>query len=235
MTKKAAPKKAASKPSTKGPKSASVRTKTKALSPLIAQTIENAIAGHKQTGMDALEAIAQNRRSIAESFFDIANDLTVLRRKEVYAAMGHEKFDAVIPLTGFSRTTVFALLKLPQYYTRRTAVALGSEKSNALIRLVNATPEEDDAETLARQDAIIAGKRISEMTAEEIDQAARDALPIEKKKKLPGEKEAHTTRVLVQKQLAMLGADVRVKRVKGKWMAIVEMPVERALKLTAKR
>ncbi len=223
-------KKAAAKPATKS----TAKPKTKALSPLIAQTIENAIAAHKQTGMDALETIAQNRRSIAESFFDIANDLTILRRKEVYSAMGYESFDAVIPLTGFSRTTAFALLKLPQYFTRRTAIALGSEKSNALIRLVNATPEEDDAETLARQDAIIAGKRISEMTAEEIDQAARDALPVEKKK-LPGEKEAHSARVSVQKQLASLSADVRVKRVKGKWMAIVEMPVERALKLTAKR
>ena len=114
-------------------------------------------------------------------------------------------------------------------------MTLGSEKSNALIRLVNATPEEDDAETLARQDAVIAGKRISEMTAEEIDQAARDALPVERRKKLPGEKEAHSTRLAVQKQLASLSADVRVKRVKGKWIAIVEMPVERALKLTAKR
>ena len=222
------------KPATIITKSAT-KPKTKALSPLIAQTIENAISGHKQTGMDALDAIAQNRRSIAESFFDIASDLTILRRKEVYAAMGYESFDAVIPLTGFSRTTAFALLKLPQYFTRRTAVTLGSEKSNALIRLVNATPEEDDAETLARQDAVIAGKRISEMTAEEIDQAARDALPVERRKKLPGEKEAHSTRLAVQKQLASLSADVRVKRVKGKWIAIVEMPVERALKLTATR
>jgi hypothetical protein len=228
------PKNAAAKPATSAAK-APAKLKTKALSPLIAQTIENAIAAHKQTGLDALDAIAQNRRSIAESFFDIASDLTVLRRKEVYSAMGHESFDAVIPLTGFSRTTVFALLKLPQYFTRRTAVTLGSEKSNALIRLVNATPEEDDAETLARQDAVIAGKRISEMTAEEIDQAARDALPVEKRKKLPGEKEAQSARVSVQKQLASLSADVRVKRVKGKWIAVVEMPVERALKLTAKR
>ena len=73
------------------------------------------------------------------------------------------------------------------------------------------------------------------MTAEEIDQAARAALPVEKKRKMPGEKEAHSTRLAVQKTLASLQADVRVKRVKGKWIAVVEMPVEAALKLAAKR
>ena len=208
--------------------------KTKRLSPLIVRTVENAIAAHKQTGSDALEAIAQSQRSIAESFFDIAGHLTILRRKEIYSAMGYASFDEVIPLTGFSRTTAFLLLKLPQHYTRRTAALLGSEKSHALIRFVQATEEDDDAESLARQDANIAGKPISEMTAEEIDQAARAALPVEKKK-MPGEKEAHSTRLAVQKTLASLQADVRVKRVKGKWIAVVEMPVEAALKLAAKR
>ena len=208
--------------------------KTKRLSPLIVRTVENAIAAHKQTGSDALEAIAQSQRSIAESFFDIAGHLTILRRKEIYSAMGYASFDEVIPLTGFSRTTAFLLLKLPQHYTRRTATLLGSEKSHALIRFVQATEEDDDAESLARQDANIAGKPISEMTAEEIDQAARAALPVEKKK-MPGEKEAHSTRLAVQKTLASLQADVRVKRVKGKWIAVVEMPVEAALKLAAKR
>ena len=216
MTKKAAAKPKTTK--TSKPKTA-IEPKSKALSPLIARTVENAIAAHRQTGSDALESIAQNRRNIAESFFDIASDLAILRRVEVYAAMGNASFDEVIPLTGFSRTTAFALLKLPQHFTRHTAIALGPEKSNALIRFVQATEEDDDAETLARQDAHIAGKPISELTAEELEQAAREALPVEKKKKLPGEKEAHSTRHAVQKTLASLKADVRVKRVKGKWIS----------------
>jgi hypothetical protein len=214
---------------------APIKPKSKALSPLIARTVENAIAAHKQAGADALASIELNRRNIAESFFDIATDLAVLRRVEVYSAMGHASFDEVIPLTGFARTTAFALLKLPQHFTRHTAIALGPEKSTALIRFVQSTEEDDDAETLARQDASIAGKPISALTSQEIEQAARDALPVEKKKKLPGEKEAHSTRHAVQKTLASLKAGVRVKRVKGKWIAVVEMPVEAALKLTAKR
>lgn len=235
MTKKAskqAPaKKTAAKRKPVAKKAPAKKVETSALSPLIARTVENALKRHKQSGEDALRSIALNQRTVSDAFYDIAISLNVLRQKEVYVALGYESFDALIPSTGLSRSLCFQLVQLPEHFTRDTAVSLGPDRSRALIRYVSATPEEDDAETLAREDAVIAGKPLSELTVDEIDQAARDATPPEKQKARPGEKEAHEVRRAVQKKLEKLKANVQVKRSKGAWVAVVTMPVESALKL----
>jgi hypothetical protein len=201
------------------------------LSPLIVRTIASAQKRNKQQGEDALRSIELNRRTIADAFYDIAISLNVLRKQEVYVALGCESFEELIPRTGLSRTICFQLLQLPQHLTRDTAISLGPEKSNSLIFYVKSTPEDDDAETLAREDALIGGKPISKCSAEDINEAARAAIPPEKRKAQPGEKEAHAARRAVETKLKKLGAGVEVKRVKGAWMAVVTMPIESALKL----
>jgi hypothetical protein len=233
MTKKASKKAPAKKTAAKKvvAKKAPAKKVETALSPLIALTVENALKRHKQAGQDALRSIALNQRTVSDAFYDIAISLNVLRQKEVYVALGYESFDAVIPSTGLSRSLCFQLVQLPEHFSRDTAISLGPDRSRALIRYVNATPEEDDAETLAREDAVIAGKPLSELTVDEIDQAAREATPPEKQKTRPGEKEAHEVRRAVQKKLEKLKANVQVKRSKGAWVAVVTMPVESALKL----
>lgn len=212
-------------------KASSKKVENSALSPLIARTVQNALKRHKQSGEDALRSIDLNRRTVADAFYDIALSLNVLRQKEVYVALGYQSFDALIPSTGLSRSLCFQLIPVPEHFTRDTAISLGTDRSRALIRYVNATPEEDDAETLAREDAVIAGKPLSQLTVDEIDQAARDATPPEKQRVRPGEKEAHEVRRAVQKKLEKLKANVKVKRSKGAWVAVVTMPVESALKL----
>jgi len=222
--------KAAKKTSAKNTTTKSALVKA-GVSPLIARTVETAKRRHRQQGEDALRSIEVNRHTIADAFYDIAISLNMLRKQEVYVALGCESFDALIPRTGLSRTVCFKLLQLPQYFTRDTAVILGPEKSSSLIFYVKSTPEEDDAETLAREDALIAGKPISQCSVDEITQAARDAIPEEARKKHPGEKEAHVARRTVETKLKKLGAGVEVKRVKGEWMAVVTMKMESALKL----
>lgn len=233
MTKKAkaAPKKVSAKKAAPQKESSKKTAIAKALSPLIARTVESALKKHKQAGEDALRSIELNKRTVADAFYDIAISLNVLREQAVYVALGCETFDEVIPRTGLSRSLVFQLIQLPEHFTRDTAVMLGPDRSRALIRYANATPEDDDAETLAREDAIIAGKPLSQLTVDEIDQAARDATPPEKKKLQKGEKEAHDARRTVQQKLGKLKAKVQVKRSKGAWVAVVTMPVESALKL----
>jgi hypothetical protein len=233
MTKKASKKAPAKKTAAKKvvAKKAPAKKVETALSPLIALTVENALKRHKQAGQDALRSIALNQRTVSDAFYDIAISLNVLRKQEVYVALGCESFEELIPRTGLSRTICFQLLQLPQHLTRDTAISLGPEKSNSLIFYVKSTPEDDDAETLAREDALIGGKPISKCSAEDINEAARAAIPPEKRKAQPGEKEAHAARRAVETKLKKLGAGVEVKRVKGAWMAVVTMPIESALKL----
>ena len=195
---------------------------------LIQRTVANAIAAHKTRGEEALSTITRNRQQIADSFFDIGLELAVLRRVEVWSAMGHASFDEVIPSTGLSRSTAFSLLSITARFTRSTAIVLGPERSRSLIRYTDATAEEDDPETLAREDAEINGTPISQLTAEQIEQAARDARPVSRGPKREGEKEARAVVQALHKRITKAGGEAELKRVKGAWVAVVTVPIEKA-------
>lgn len=216
---------------TKPKPSRATKAATKPTSALIQRTVANAIAANKTRGEEALSTIARNRQQIADSFFDIGLELAVLRRVEVWSAMGHASFDEVIPSTGLSRSTAFSLLSITSRFTRGTAVRLGPERSRSLIRYTDATAEEDDPETLAREDAEINGTPISKLTAEQIEQAARDARPVSRGPKREGEKEARAVVQSLKKRIAKSGGEAELKRVKGAWVAIVTVPIEKAATL----
>ena len=204
-------------------------TKAKAAAPtgLIARTAANALVTHQSRGNEALATIARNRAQIADSFFDIALELTVLRRPEIYGALGFAGFEEVIPTTGLSRATAYELLRLSERYTRGTVITLGPERGTALIRYVDATLADDDAETLAREDAEIDGTPISKLSAEQIEQAARDARAPSKTPRREGEGEAKKAVAGLKKRIAKSGAEVSLKRVKGAWVAVMVVPIEK--------
>lgn len=198
---------------------------------LIARTVASALASHRTRGEEALRTIERNRAQIADSFFDIAVELGVLRRREIYSALGHATFDEAIPKTGLSRSSAYSLLRLAERYTRNTAVVLGPEKGTALLRFVDALPTPKDAETMAREDARIAGKPISKLSAGEIEQAAREVRPASKARRREGEDNARKLVSGVEKRIARSGGEVALKRVKGVWLAVVTLPVDKVASL----
>lgn len=155
---------------------------------MLVRSAAMAVSRNRQKGEDALALIARRLSAIAEAFYDIALALTVLRRKEVYSALGAVSFDALIEeRTPISKSVAFELLKIPAHLSREVAVALGRDKSVALVRLVEATPEEDSAETLARTDAKIAGTPISKVSAIALHERASRV----RKKRMAGKPTRH--------------------------------------------
>lgn len=213
--------------------------KKKSAPSVLARSAAIAVAANRTKGEDALALIRRRVAQIAESFYDIALALHVLKRKEVYAALGAPSFDAlVVARMPISRTLAFELLKIPTHLSREAAVQLGREKAVALIRHVEHTPEDDSAEALVRGDAKVAGKPLSRQTAAAIEEEVT-ALRRKSGKTAatrPGEAEADAIAGTLEKNLELVtDADVRVVPVRRKdgWWLRLDVPVALGAKLRA--
>ena len=216
-------------------------SKTKhAATSLIARTAASAVARNRRLGEDALRLIDRKHALIAESFYDIALSLQVLSRKEVYAALGVSSFAELVETkTSISRSLAFELLKLPQHYSREAAVALGRDKASALIAYVDATPAADAAETLAREDAVVAGAHVSALSAKAIEEEARKVRPRAKKKASPAEEQAlsaaHALEARIERAAKKSDVLAMAVKKKGGWWVRVEVPAALASRLEVGR
>jgi len=178
----------------------------------LAKPADRALAANRRQGEDALALIGRRIVAIAESFFDIGEALTILARKEIYSALGHRSFEDLLDKRDLmSRATAAELIRISGRYSRETAVALGREKANALLRFVDASKELDVAEQLARADAKLrgAGGPVSEVTAAAIEQAARalrDARATTRTARSPEERAAVAAARSLQATLRKAGA-----------------------------
>ena len=219
--KKAAPTKA---PATKAP-----ATKAGKLS-LIAATVANAREANARKGRDCLHTIQSKLAQIEECFYEVGEALLHLRAPAVWGARGATSFDTVLSkLPQLSRATCFRLIRIVEHYTETTAIALTSGKADALITYVEATPEADDAETLAREDALIAGLPISKQTAVAILVAAAQVRPASKSKKRPGEAEARARVTKFERALEGATQDavnMRLVHRKGAFRVVMDVPIE---------
>ncbi|UJR85651.1 hypothetical protein [Sandaracinus amylolyticus] len=222
-------KKAATKKTVTAPKKKA--TSKKDLS-LIARTARAAVQRNKQKGDDALALIGRKVEQIAEAFYDIALALQILQRKEIYSALGASSFaELVESRTSLSRSTAFELVRIPEHLSREMAVKLGSERARSVIQLVDATTADDQAETLARTDASIEGKPLSQHTARSIEEAARDARVRGTKKRpsRPGEDEARAAAARIEAKLEKASKKeltiVPTRRADGWWVRL-ELPAE---------
>jgi hypothetical protein len=197
---------------------------------LAARTAALAQTRNASKGADALALVERRLQTIAESFYDIAIALQTLNRKDVYSSLGCSSFvELVETRTGISRALAFELLKIPGHFSREAAVALGREKAVALIRYVDATPEVDDAERLAREDAFVGGKAVSSQSAAAIELAASKTRKRKRgRKKIEGEDEAATAAVELERALeSRSSADVHVVTLRRRdgWWIKIETPV----------
>jgi len=238
-TKKAPAKKAPAKkaPAKKVP-AKKAPTKAGKLS-LIAATVANAHAANATKGRDYLYTIESKLTQIEECFYEVGEALVGLRAPAVWGALGAESFEALIAtLPRLSLTSTFRLMRIASHYSETTAIKLTSGKADALITYVEATPEADDAETLARADAVIAGLPISKQTAEAIRAAAADVRPASKRKKRPGEAEARARRTTLERALGAAtkeAVDVRLVHRKGAFRLLMDVPAELADRIALKK
>ena len=233
-TKKAPAKKA---PAKKVPV-AKAATKAGKLS-LIAATVANAREANARKGRDYLHTIESKLTQIEECFYEVGQALVGLRAPAVWGALGAESFEALVAtLPKISLASCFRLMRIAEHYTETTAIALTSGKADALITYVEATPEPDNAETLAREDAVIAGLPISKQTALAIRKAAADVRPPAKAKKRPGEAEAKARATRLERALEGATKDavnLRLVHRKGAFRIVVDLPLELADRISVKK
>ena len=132
----------------------------------------------------------------------------------------------------------YRLLRIVDHYEESTALALTQTKALALLTYVDATPEADDAEALARADAEVGGLPISKQSVRGILEAASEVRPVAKKRKRPGEDEAKARGTKLERALEALAKEavsVRVVHRKGAFRAVIDVPVTLIDSLSVKK
>ena len=230
---------ATKKKTTSKPKPASAEPKPKAQSllvslsgkklSLIAQTVLNAKESNARKGSELLARIQTRIAWIEESFYDIGKSLQGLRAPAVWGALNYASFEALVQsVPNLNEQMAYRFMRIVDHYEESTAIALTQTKALALLTYVEATPEADDAESLARVDAEVGGIPISKQTVRGILEAASEARPSVKKRKRPGEDEAKARGKQLERSLEALtqeAVSVRVVQRKGVFRAVVDVPV----------
>ena len=128
---------------------------------------------------ELLSAIQRRRKRIAEDFYDIGEALRRLREPRLYQALGCDRFADLLEKAGISATQAHKLIAIVEQLPRSRALALGQEKSGALVSLAAATPGVDTATSLAHARVPLRGRHtpldIAHASARAIERAATAA------------------------------------------------------------
>jgi len=131
------------------------------------------LARDRERGEDLLALIERRKSVIVESFYDLGVALRELLRRELYRALGHPSFKALLEERRvMSEAQAYKLIALVEHLPREEALRLGQEKAAALVAYAEATPEPDRPAELARTDAPIGGKPLSKVSVRDLKAAA---------------------------------------------------------------
>lgn len=191
---------------------------------------------------EKLVALVQAKKvQIARNFYDIGKALSELRRDKLYVALGSASLSQLLrdrDLVGLTQAKKF--MAIADAFDRTKALELGTEKAYALVRMANATPEDDTPLQLATGNLRVAGKtkKAAVLTATDIEKAARalQAKTGTARKQSPEEKAAQTAARKLQASLRRAGAKralVEPKRLAGEWKLVVTVAVAHAELLAA--
>jgi hypothetical protein len=116
-----------------------------------------------------VQSVIARRLRIAEQFYGMGVELRELARREMFGALGYASFGELLDGRKIiNRMTALRLISVVEAFPRELATKLGVDKAYALVRYAEATPAPDVARVLAVQDALVGGKRVSEVSAREI-------------------------------------------------------------------
>jgi len=216
--------------------SSETKSATHSVKALAAQASARAKSERAREARALLDAIGRKIAAAEESFYEIGASLVRLRDPAMFGAAGFDTFEALLAsIPKLSREVGYRCMRIATSYDEATALTLSQGKALALLTYVEATPEPDDAEALARADAKVGGLPISQQTAEGILRAATEARPEAKRRVREGEKEAKEAATQLEKRLrkAIGGAvDVRVALRKKAWRLLVDVPAEAAPRIS---
>jgi hypothetical protein len=190
---------------------------------------EARIAAKKgSTRAEALVALILRRKQrIVEDFFDIGEALRTLHHEKLFATLGYKTFEEMLDarkLIGHAQA--YKLVAIVSSYSRDQAIALGLEKSFAVLTYAAATPSHQVPQLVVTEG--IGGKPLSRLTVKEIN-AKTKALRVRAGKSSPAEKHAHKLAVSWQRLLRATGfhnANVSVHQTGGRLMVDAQVAVD---------
>jgi hypothetical protein len=188
---------------------------------------------------ELLAIIARRMQRIEEDFFDIGIALKELKDKKLFVALGHPTFDAMLAKrVPIGRSQAYKLLAIAERVTRDEAIELGEEKAYAIARLVAITPEADTVASVLDKGVRVGKKRRSTktMSRREIDKVKRTVAGRSKKPD-PEERDAKREARAVQARLRArrVAANIDVAKERGKWFALVRVPIADLASLAGER
>lgn len=136
---------------------------------LIEETRDRSIAKRKSR-LDALtELVTQRMADVVADFWDIGQALAEILDDKLYLADGHKTFEAFLKARKLpSRAQAAKLIAVSRSMPRARALALGPEKTHALLAFTRATAEDDTPEGLLDEGRRFAGKSIEEASVRDI-------------------------------------------------------------------
>lgn len=110
-------------------------------------------------GEELCDAVATNKLIVAKAFYEIGTALLELEKKQLWKALGHESFAAMLEerdLVG--RSQAYKFMRVARSFAPHVARQLGVEKSDAIVRYAEATAKLDDASTILERGIAIDGE-----------------------------------------------------------------------------
>ena len=210
-------------------KKASMKSRSTALVGVSTQA-KLASARHEAHANELLALISRRIQRIEEDFFDVGTALRELKEKKLFVALGFRTFDELLAKrVPIGRTQSYKLIAIATKVTREDALTLGEEKAYSIARLVAVTPEADTvASVLSTGVRVGTSKRSArEMSTREID-AAKRSITARAKKPDEGERDAKRSVRAAQAGLRArrIKAGIVVEKQRGRWWAVVRVPVE---------
>ncbi len=190
----------------------------------------SASAKNKKTAEGLIVQIRKRQDRIADDFYQIGVALKALSQPALYQAAGHESFKQLLRARRLVKSsTAYKLISVVDHYPKAEAQQIGLEKAYSLNRYVAATPAEDLAAVLVRENPLIGKIPLDQISVRDLDLAtARLRRAASKPTEDPEAKAARRTARELQRTLRAAGArsaKVRALRKDGEWHVRTDMKV----------
>ncbi|MEI8254762.1 MAG: hypothetical protein WCJ30_03735 [Deltaproteobacteria bacterium] len=174
--------------------------------------------------------ILRRKQRITEDFFEIGEALHELARRKLYLSLGYDSFDALVEGRGLvGSTQARKLIAVVDAYTRDQALALGLEKSFAVLTYAAATPAHEMPQLLVALG--IEGRPLTALSAKEIVRRAKKVRERAGKSKPVSDAEKHARAAAASWQATLRKSGLRdavasVRHVEGQVLLEVRVPLE---------
>lgn len=184
-----------------------------------------------------LREIRARLKRIETDFHAVGVGLRKLAQPQMYSSLGYSSFRGLLEKEQLlPRTTAYRLIAVSEAFGTRDVKRLGAARAYELLAYAEATPAEDLAKELAREDARIGRRKVSSMSVRELREATRKvrAATGRAKERTGDEVEARRAARVLQASLrkqGMKSAKARAVRRGGDWGVSVFVSTSDAVEL----